>query len=160
MSFEAFIVGVNYFILAYFLAINGIYLALYAISFAEIADYVRREVFSGLPELFASNYAPPVSVIVPAYNEEVTCEDSVRSLLRLDPAVPQGQVFLAPVLPPGMERLRVHNVPLWSGQHYAHMKPYYTMLASAGQKNITASMAARQHWCSRGQRSCPMRLVL
>ncbi|WP_345162233.1 DUF4091 domain-containing protein [Pontibacter saemangeumensis] len=35
---------------------------------------------------------------------------------------------------------RVHNVPLWSEQHYAHMKPYYTMLANAGQKNITASI--------------------
>ena len=83
MSFEAFVVGVNYFILAYFLAINGIYLTLYVISFAEIADYVRREVFSGLPELFASNYAPPVSVIVPAYNEEATIAESVRSFLTL-----------------------------------------------------------------------------
>ena len=83
MSFEAFVVGINYFILAYFLAINGIYLTLYVISFAEIADYVRREVFSGLPELFASNYAPPVSVIVPAYNEEATIAESVRSFLTL-----------------------------------------------------------------------------
>jgi cellulose synthase/poly-beta-1,6-N-acetylglucosamine synthase-like glycosyltransferase len=83
VSFEAFVVGVNYFILAYFLAINGIYLTLYVISFAEIADYVRREVFSGLPELFASNYAPPVSVIVPAYNEEATIAESVRSFLTL-----------------------------------------------------------------------------
>ena len=83
MSFEAFVVGVNHFILAYFLAINGVYLALYVISFAEIADYVRREVFSGLPELFASNYAPPVSVVVPAYNEEATIAESVRSFLTL-----------------------------------------------------------------------------
>ena len=35
---------------------------------------------------------------------------------------------------------RVHNVPLWSSAHYARMKPYYTMLAAAGQKNITASI--------------------
>ena len=83
MSVGEFVLGVNYFVLAYFLAINGIYLALYFISFVEIADYVRREVFSGLPELFASNYAPPVSVIVPAYNEEATIAESVRSFLTL-----------------------------------------------------------------------------
>ncbi|MBB2150535.1 DUF4091 domain-containing protein [Pedobacter gandavensis] len=35
---------------------------------------------------------------------------------------------------------RVHNVPLWSAEHYAHMKKYYEMLANAGQKTITASI--------------------
>ena len=83
MNTSDFIVYVNYFVLGYFLAINGVYLALYAISFAEIADYVRRDVFSGFSELFTSNYAPPVSVIVPAYNEEATIVSSVRSFLTL-----------------------------------------------------------------------------
>lgn len=83
MTLGDFIVYVNYFVLGYFLVINGVYLALYAISFAEIADYVRREVFSGFSELFTSNYAPPVSVIVPAYNEEATITGSVRSFLTL-----------------------------------------------------------------------------
>jgi len=77
------ILAVNYFILGYFLAINGVYLVLYVISFAEIADYVRREVFSGFSELFASNYAPPVSVVIPAYDEEATIVESVRSFLTL-----------------------------------------------------------------------------
>lgn len=35
---------------------------------------------------------------------------------------------------------RVHGVPLWSKAHFDRMKPYYTMLANAGQKNITASI--------------------
>lgn len=35
---------------------------------------------------------------------------------------------------------RVHDVPLWSDAHFAAMKQYYTMLASAGQKIITASI--------------------
>ncbi|PVY43767.1 DUF4091 domain-containing protein [Pontibacter virosus] len=35
---------------------------------------------------------------------------------------------------------RVHQVPLWSEEHYARMRPYYTMLAAAGQKSITASI--------------------
>lgn len=35
---------------------------------------------------------------------------------------------------------RVHNVKLWSDEHFELMKKYYTLLASAGQKNITASI--------------------
>jgi len=33
---------------------------------------------------------------------------------------------------------KVHDVKLWSKEHYKLMKPYYTMLAGAGQKSITA----------------------
>ncbi len=35
---------------------------------------------------------------------------------------------------------RVHNVPLWSNEHFSLMKNYYKMLANAGQKTITASI--------------------
>ncbi|MBO9595921.1 MAG: DUF4091 domain-containing protein [Niabella sp.] len=35
---------------------------------------------------------------------------------------------------------RVHNVPLWSDAHFDLMRKYYTMLAKAGQKYITASI--------------------
>ncbi len=83
MNFNDLILTVNYFVLGYFLAINAVYVVLYLISFVEIADYVRREVFSGFSELFTSNYAPPVSVVVPAYDEEATISESVRSFLTL-----------------------------------------------------------------------------
>ncbi len=33
---------------------------------------------------------------------------------------------------------KVHDVSLWSDDHYRLMRPYYEMLASAGQKSITA----------------------
>jgi hypothetical protein len=32
---------------------------------------------------------------------------------------------------------KVHGVKLWSDEHYSLMRPYYSMLASAGQKSIT-----------------------
>ena len=83
MSLEGFILGLNYAVLGYFLLLNGFYLLLYVISFVEISDYARREIYSGIPELFTSNYAPPVSIIVPAYNEEATIVASVRSFLAL-----------------------------------------------------------------------------
>lgn len=35
---------------------------------------------------------------------------------------------------------RVHNVELWSDKHFELMRPYYTMLANAGQKCITTSI--------------------
>lgn len=35
---------------------------------------------------------------------------------------------------------RVHNVTLWNKEHFEVMKPYYTMLADAGQKVITATI--------------------
>ncbi|MGM9477519.1 glycoside hydrolase domain-containing protein [Pedobacter sp. GSP4] len=35
---------------------------------------------------------------------------------------------------------RTHLVKLWSDKHFALMKPYYEMLANAGQKTITASI--------------------
>ncbi|MCF3107793.1 DUF4091 domain-containing protein [Niabella sp. CC-SYL272] len=35
---------------------------------------------------------------------------------------------------------RIHNVPLWSDAHFELMRKYYTMLAKAGQKYITASI--------------------
>lgn len=35
---------------------------------------------------------------------------------------------------------RVHKVELWSKEHFEKMRPYYTMLANAGQKSITTSI--------------------
>ena len=83
MNPSDYILAINYFVLGYFLVINGVYVVLYVISFAEITEYIRREVFSGFTDLFTSNYAPPVSVVVPAYNEEATIAQSVRSFLTL-----------------------------------------------------------------------------
>lgn len=33
---------------------------------------------------------------------------------------------------------KVHDVKLWSDEHFSLMRPYFTMLANAGQKSITA----------------------
>lgn len=41
----------------------------------------------------------------------------------------------------------VHDAPLWSDEHFNLMKPYFTMLASAGQKIITANII-NQPWGS------------
>jgi cellulose synthase/poly-beta-1,6-N-acetylglucosamine synthase-like glycosyltransferase len=83
VSLEGFVLGVNYSVLIYFLLLNGFYLLLYAVSYVELGNYARRDAYTGLSELLTSNYAPPVSLIVPAYNEEATITASVRSFLAL-----------------------------------------------------------------------------
>jgi hypothetical protein len=40
---------------------------------------------------------------------------------------------------------RIHDVPLWSEEHYRIMRPYLTALANAGQKVITANII-EQPW--------------
>ncbi len=40
---------------------------------------------------------------------------------------------------------KVHNVKLWSNEHFDLMKPYFKMLADAGQKTITANII-NQPW--------------
>jgi hypothetical protein len=40
----------------------------------------------------------------------------LRSLLRFDPAVPDGRIWLAPELPPELSDLRLENVPLAGGR--------------------------------------------
>ncbi len=83
MTLNDLLIGFNYAVLGYFLLLNGVYIVLYILAFVEISDYARREVFGGFSELFTSDYAPPVSLIVPAYNEEATIAESVRSFLAL-----------------------------------------------------------------------------
>jgi hypothetical protein len=40
---------------------------------------------------------------------------------------------------------KIHDVKLWSDEHFSLMRPYFTMLANAGQKSITA-IVIEQPW--------------
>jgi len=70
------------------------------------------ELFSGLgPEDFPSPVAYPTSCSPQAWSaaSPLLC---LRTMLRLDPWVPYGKTWLAPVLLPGMQRLKVEGIPL------------------------------------------------
>jgi cellulose synthase/poly-beta-1,6-N-acetylglucosamine synthase-like glycosyltransferase len=69
--------------LAYFLAINMAYLMLNYISVFSIIRYMRDHRAEYLPKSLAS-YQPPVSILIPAYNEHGTIVSSVHSLLGLN----------------------------------------------------------------------------
>ncbi len=74
----------NYFILFYFLSINFIYIFLTVLSFSVLRRYLNQtKLFSKDKNLFHSSFYKPISVLVPAYNEQNTISDNVKSLLQL-----------------------------------------------------------------------------
>ena len=78
------IVYYNYLVLFYFLAIVTIYLLLNGISFRNISKYSKKVKFVELKEIFRLHNFKPITVIVPAYNEEKNIVQSVHSLLQLE----------------------------------------------------------------------------
>ena len=88
---EAFVNFTQWIFLLYMIGLNIGYmmLNLNAVFFASayMKTFEARK-FIGL----YTGYMPPVSILVPAYNEELTIESSVRSLLQLD--YPQYEVVI------------------------------------------------------------------
>jgi cellulose synthase/poly-beta-1,6-N-acetylglucosamine synthase-like glycosyltransferase len=77
------ILALQWFFFAYFIAINCGYIGLNVIALFALRDYGARRDMAALRQPY-SGLEPPVSVLVPAYNEEVTIATSVRSLLQLE----------------------------------------------------------------------------
>ncbi len=69
--------------LFFFLGLNGTYLLLLALSLREVLRRNRRGVEADVDKALLSPFAPPVSILAPAYNEELTIVGSLRSLLSL-----------------------------------------------------------------------------
>ena len=74
----------NYFVLVYFLAINIVYTILLAISFRESGRHSRRAALGGQDIIFRSPLTLPISVLMPAYNEESTIVQAVNALRLLE----------------------------------------------------------------------------
>lgn len=77
------LVGFEWFILFYFLLLNTVYLVTVILGALEVRHTRRWEPTSDLDEIFANPLTPGVSVVAPAYNEELSILESVRSILRL-----------------------------------------------------------------------------
>jgi len=78
------VVGFNLFVLWYFIILNGIYLILFLASLAEVMRYLRRTFSSDYQQILTSEMTWPISILVPAHNEEKTIVATVRSLLMLN----------------------------------------------------------------------------
>src|SRR3990172_11219134 len=71
-------------IVLYFIVGNGVYTALMLMSFVTIWFYQKRIGYAGLQEVRESPVTPPMTIIVPAFNEEHSIILTVESLMRLD----------------------------------------------------------------------------
>ena len=74
----------NIIIVSYFFMANGGYTILMGLSLASLLIYNRRLRYQGLEELRESVVTPPVTVIMPGYNEQEVIVESVRSVLKTD----------------------------------------------------------------------------
>jgi len=79
----AVLVGFDWAVIGYFVAINTSYFLLLMLAAAEFVRYLRWLPFVGYEEALASPLSPPVSIIVPAYNEEAGIATSVSAMLAL-----------------------------------------------------------------------------
>ncbi len=75
------VVGFNYFVLAYFVVLNSVYLGLFVVSLFGVLRFVRRTFFSDYRQIMQSDMTWPVTILVPAHNEERTIVQTVRSLM-------------------------------------------------------------------------------
>jgi cellulose synthase/poly-beta-1,6-N-acetylglucosamine synthase-like glycosyltransferase len=78
------VVGFNTIVLFYFIALNSIYLILFLISLFEVLKFVRRTFFSDYRQIMQSDMTWPISVLIPAADEEKSIVDTVRSLLMIN----------------------------------------------------------------------------
>src|SRR5256885_8995803 len=70
-------------ILFYFLALNSFYALLLVLSIPEIWEQTRLAEDEDFQRLMQSDALPPITILVPAYNEQKTIEASVTAILAL-----------------------------------------------------------------------------
>jgi len=72
----------TWFVLCYFIALNGSYILLNLASLRALYRKGQEQFLDELPQAY-SGLEPPVSILVPAYNEEATIAASIQSMLQL-----------------------------------------------------------------------------
>ncbi|MFW6153112.1 MAG: glycosyltransferase family 2 protein [Halobacteriota archaeon] len=71
-------------VLLIYVVINAFYLAVHVAGLLELHEQRREQRYDPAYGSFDSRFLPGVALIVPAYNEESTIVDSVRSMLEID----------------------------------------------------------------------------
>jgi cellulose synthase/poly-beta-1,6-N-acetylglucosamine synthase-like glycosyltransferase len=81
--YNTILAPVKFFVLVYFVSLALFYLALYTSAALEMRQYLREVRAEKYREILSSEIAPSISMLVPAYNEERSIQESVRALLTL-----------------------------------------------------------------------------
>jgi cellulose synthase/poly-beta-1,6-N-acetylglucosamine synthase-like glycosyltransferase len=83
ISWDQLLVGGQFVIVAYFLAVNGWYMLLLISSLLEMRRHMVLIADESRHLLLSSTLSPTISILAPAFNEEATIEGSLRALLAL-----------------------------------------------------------------------------
>lgn len=73
----------DYFVLGYFLVLNGIYVVLTLLAIVGVQRSWRWSALGGHDDLFANPLTPGISVVIPAHDEEACILECARSVLEL-----------------------------------------------------------------------------
>lgn len=82
MTQQGFFDVMTWLILAYFVLLNGSYLMLNFLSTVSLYRLSQERVLNELPQVY-SGMEPPISILVPAYNEDANIAASILSMLQL-----------------------------------------------------------------------------
>ncbi|MFO0773419.1 MAG: glycosyltransferase [Nitrospiraceae bacterium] len=76
------VISLQWGFMVYLVALTASYVALDIVAIIHLRHYMEERVLDGLPHGY-SGFEPQISILVPAYNEEATITDNLRSLLQL-----------------------------------------------------------------------------
>jgi cellulose synthase/poly-beta-1,6-N-acetylglucosamine synthase-like glycosyltransferase len=81
--FRDILLAFSWAVFAFFVVYGLCQVTFTIVAWKRLAGHRRARAFSGLDELYASPFTPPVSIVLPAYNESAGIVPSVHSLLDL-----------------------------------------------------------------------------
>src|SRR5690554_4936379 len=84
MNVREFLLGYGLFAMYYIITVYCIYIFVMSLSFKRIVTQIKGTFYTRFYSLSMSEHVPPVSILVPSYNEELTILESVQSLLSLN----------------------------------------------------------------------------
>jgi cellulose synthase/poly-beta-1,6-N-acetylglucosamine synthase-like glycosyltransferase len=82
-ALRSFLIGEQWGVLVYFLAVNGFLVVVLVASGLEMRWHLLESWYESRWRLLGSAAAPTISLLAPAYNEALTVTESLRSLLTL-----------------------------------------------------------------------------
>ena len=77
------LIFIDYLAIFYFFLVNSIYIILNTYAFFSIRKHWTAKEIEDFDKIFQSEFYKPVSIIIPAYNEEATIVDNIKSILAL-----------------------------------------------------------------------------
>src|SRR6056297_1491307 len=82
--FNNILLTVDYIAIVYFVIINVTYIILNFVAFFSIRKNQLKKDLLDIDKTFSSEFYKPLSIIVPAYNEQETISENIKSILKLN----------------------------------------------------------------------------